>query len=167
MKQIKAFSLAKHEDPYEKWPRLTRLYFNGADTGSEIPGYIVEGQYRCSDGYLLITSHDCPFEESNDFLLLDDDFQILARNQLAVPYGAFLLNAHWPISSHSLRLHYYERLFFTLSVEKRTGLFRSRLRLVLKPFDEPENDAAASASIAELQHRLREIHKYDAESNKS
>jgi len=165
METIKAFSLAKHEGLYETWPRRTRLYFNGGDTGSEIPGYIVEGQYRCSDGYLLITSHDCPFEESNDFLLLGDDFQILARTQLAVPYGSFLLNAHWPVSSHSLRLHYYERLFFTLSVENRSGLFRSRPRLVLKPFDEPENDAAASASIAELQRRLGEIAKYHNESN--
>jgi hypothetical protein len=167
MERIDAFSLAKHEGPYEKWPRRTRLYFNGNDTGVDIPGYIVEGQYRCSEGYLLITSHDCPFEESNDFLLLGSDFRVLAQNRLGVPYASFLIHAHWPISSQSLRLHYYERLFFTLSIEKSTGFFRSLPRLALKPFDEPESDATASSSIACLQRNLQEIRQRHAKSSKT
>jgi len=163
MESIEAFTLAKHQGPYETWPLRTRLQFNNNETGTEIPGYIIEGQYRCDEGYLLITSHDCPFEESNDFILLGECFEILATEQLLVPYASFLLNAHWPVSSDSLLLHYYERLFFTLTIRKNAGLFRSRHRLVLKPFNEPENDSAANASIAELQRRLQAIREQESD----
>lgn len=67
MQSITQFSLEKHDGPYESWPRLTRLFANGVDTGKKVPGFIIEAQYQCRDGYLLITSQDCLFEESNDF----------------------------------------------------------------------------------------------------
>ena len=46
MERINAFFLEKHEGPYEKWPRRTGLFFDGKFTGTKIPGFIVEAQYR-------------------------------------------------------------------------------------------------------------------------
>ena len=156
MEKIDAFSLEKHEGPYEKWPRKTRLYFDGRDTGTKIAGYVVEGQYRCNEGFLLITSQDCPFEESNDFILLGPTFRRLATNAVLRPYNSFLLHAHWPVSDSAVLLHYYDRLFFTLSIENRA--FGLGLRLGVTRFEgEPEKDPAASASILELEQRLEAI----------
>lgn len=157
MKPISAFSLEKHEGPYEKWPMRSRLFLDEQSTGAAIPGYEIEAQYQYGDAYLIITSQDCPFEESNDFLLLDRNFKIIARNQLLVPYGSFLLHAHWPIGLNAIRLHYYERLFYTLVVQEKQGLFGLRHKLKLYRDDEPEQDPRSLASVAELQKQLEEI----------
>ena len=117
MEEIDNFSLETHQGPYEKWPRKSRLFFNETDTLVKIPGYDIEAQYKCEWGYLLITSQDCLFEESNDFILLDSKFRVLATNELLVEYGTFLLYAHWPTSSCTLRLHYLSEDFYDLSVK--------------------------------------------------
>ena len=132
MIKIESFSLEKHSGAYQHWPRQTRLFFNGVDTGSSIPGYIIEAQYRCDAGYLLITSQDCPFEESNDFLLLSADFRVLAQEMLGVPYYSYLLHNHWPVSDDAIRLHYYQQLFMTLTVRQTRGVFGGKSQLILE-----------------------------------
>ena len=37
------------------------------------------------------TSYDCPFEESQEFLLLDCEFRLLCNKRLEVMYGSYLL----------------------------------------------------------------------------
>ncbi len=157
MQQIDSFTLARHSGPYEEWPALTKLLRDGAPTGGEIPGYVIEAQYRCEYGLLLITSYDCMFEESNDFLLLDDEYRILARRSLMVPYGSFLLNAHWPVSAHSLRLHYYTRLFYVLTIKPPGGLFRRAYSLQLDCDHDADRDQRSAASVAELEARVAAI----------
>jgi hypothetical protein len=117
MQSISSLSLEQHEGPYEQWPSLTRLFLDGRDTQQKVPGYLIEGQYRCDAGYLLILSQDCPFEESCDGLLLDEQFNTLARTGLGAPYCSFLLNTHWPLSATSLRLHFYGDHFYDLHIE--------------------------------------------------
>jgi len=119
LKKIDTFSLEKHQGPYEQWPRRTRLYFRGRDTGTRITGFVIEAQYQCDEGYLLITSQDCPLEESNDFILLGPSFKELAHKGLAFPYDSFLLHAHWPVASHSIMLHYHEKLFLRSRFKER------------------------------------------------
>lgn len=63
MERIDLFTLEKHDGPYEFWRPTTELWLNGKPTGSRIPGYVIEAQYRCGTRYLLATSWDCPFEE--------------------------------------------------------------------------------------------------------
>lgn len=140
MQPIHNFSLQQHQGPYETWPRRTALLFQGDATGTEIPGYVIEAQYRCDAGYLIITSQDCPFEESNEFVLLDADFRIIARKQLLAPYAGYLLQAHWPLTHNSLRLHYDERLFYTLSIERTRGILGARHSLALTEFSDIEMD---------------------------
>jgi hypothetical protein len=94
MQIISLLSLEEHSGPYEKWPRLSRLYSDGKDTGKKIPGYVIEAQYKCQHGYLVITSQDCPYEEANDFLLLNDKFDVVAKESLGLIYSSFLIYDH-------------------------------------------------------------------------
>ena len=155
MEKIALLSLEKHQGPYELWPRLTRLYANGEDTQKKLPGFIIEAQYKCEEGYLVITSQDCPFEESNDFLLLNHAFEIVAKNGIGVPYSSFLINNHWPISEKAIRIHYDEELFYTLNIEK--ALFKRGPKLVAKRFKVFATDDQALASLADLRERLTKI----------
>lgn len=116
MQAISSLALEKHTGPYEKWPSKTRLLINGEHSAHKVNGYEIEAQYQTTFGILLITSYDCPFEEANDFYLLDGNGRPLSHCLLSAPYGSFLLNKHWPLCERTLALHYYDDLFYTIEV---------------------------------------------------
>lgn len=145
MKAIDSFSLEQHAGVYELWPRRTRLFFKGIDTGAKIPGFVIEAQYICDYGYLLVTSQDCPFEESNDFMLLTPAFRTIAHRELSAPYASFLLQAHRPISENAISLHYYENMFMTLEIQKSWGLSGRSIKLILKGARQPEGNPQVAA----------------------
>ncbi len=118
MQAIEGFSLEQHSGPYEKWPLQSRLFHDGRDTGTSVPGYVIEAQYQCAQGYLLILSHDCPFEEANDFVLLSADYKRLARRMLGVPYGTYMIEAHRPVADDALMLRYFREEYFRLSIRR-------------------------------------------------
>ncbi len=155
MEQTKQFTLETHRGPYEKWPSVSRLFVNGEDTKKSITGYLIEGQYTCADGYLLVTSMDCAFEETSHFILLDRDFNTIATNHLGVMYDTFLINSHWPISESAIRIHYYGDFFYTMSIERSAAWARGKQRLVLTPFKQFASDPQCVQSINSLQERLR------------
>lgn len=157
LEPLSIFSLASHAGPYEQWPLRTRLLVNGVETGASIPGYILEGQYRCAEGYLLIASWDCPFEESYDFILLNHTFRRLSRTSLGVPYGSFLLHAHWPLDDRSVRLHFYTAMTATLRILPAGGWFRRTPRLRLERHLIAPPDERTQVSIAELATKLAAI----------
>lgn len=119
MQPITIFTLATHEGPYEKWPLKTKLLVNGTDTGKYVPGFVVEAQYQCALGYVLITSYDCPYEESNEFLLLNDRYDVVAKSGLGVWYDTFLLEKHTPLSDTQLELDYGDGLKYRLAIEPK------------------------------------------------
>jgi hypothetical protein len=96
MHLVDLFTLETHTGPYEKWPRRTRLFADGVDTGQSVSGYVMEAQYRCAAGYLLVTSYDCLFEEANTFYLLNERFETISSTTLGVMYGTYLLEKHKP-----------------------------------------------------------------------
>lgn len=152
------FALAKHGGPYEHWPVKTALLCDGVPTGTQIEGYVIEAQYCCEAGHLLITSFDCPFEESSSFTLLDQRFHVLATAELLVPYGSFLLNAHWPLDDTTLQLHYDTRRFYRLRIVPPGGLLRRRHRLRLTRDDRAwPDDPRAAASVHALENRLAAV----------
>lgn len=153
MERIASLSLPLHAGPYDQWPRQTSLLHDGRPTATMVPGYVIEAQYRCDDGYLVVTSYDCPFEEANEFLLLSDTFHMLASTSLGQPYASYWLYAHWPVSPNEVRLHYGDALFFTLTINRRAGLFGSRRRLDLTHFTNVEGDLAAMESMVKYQQR--------------
>jgi len=60
-------------------------------TRIRIPGYTLLHQFRVDDGYLLVTDHDCPYQEATAFTLLGDDLRVLSVRQIGRMYGWFLL----------------------------------------------------------------------------
>ncbi|SNT14016.1 hypothetical protein SAMN06265795_1158 [Noviherbaspirillum humi] len=139
MEAISAFSLEQHPGPNEQRPRRTRLFRDGIDTGATVPGYVIEAQYRCKQGFLLIVSQDCPFEESNDFLLLGPDYKLLASRALIYPYETFILHSHAPAGENSLRLVYHDGLSYTLSVAPAGWKFWRSYRLTLRRIGAADN----------------------------
>lgn len=155
MEKIQSFTLERHKGPYESWPRRTRLFFNDKDTGKTVPGYVVEGQYTAGDLYLLITSQDCPFEESNDFILLNGSFEIVARDAL-VPwwFNTYLINTHWPTSDRAIRIHYHDGAIYDLRIEEISVFGIKTFKLKLKRTDDYVDDRKSQDVIVDLQTRL-------------
>lgn len=129
MQAISLFSLERHAGAYDTWPVTTRLYRDGAATTTGLPGYVIEAQYACAQGFVLVLSQDCPFEESCHVILLDAALQVRATCALQRPYQSFLLHRHWPIADDAIALHYRDDLVFVLQVVARRLGRGHRLRL--------------------------------------
>jgi hypothetical protein len=120
MHLVELFTLENHPPPYNLWPRRTRLFAHKDDTGQTVSGYVIEAQYRCAAGYLLITSYDCLFEEANTFTLLNDRFETVATKDLGAWYETFWLEKHTPTSENSLELDYGDGLVYSLTIVSDT-----------------------------------------------
>jgi hypothetical protein len=131
MEKVALFSLETHSGAYKTWPTKSGLFVDGKPTGKKLPGYVIEAQYKCSEGYLVITSFDCLYEESNAFVLLDSSFDVVAHTQLGVPYATFLIEEHWPINENAIQVRYHGDILYMLSIEE-TGWFWRRKKLRLR-----------------------------------
>lgn len=157
MTPIDGYNLEPHIGPYSSWPLTSILRVNGQVTEARVPGYFIEAQYESNLGNILITSYECPFEESNTFLLLDHSHGIVARAELGIPYDSFLLHEHWPVDESTIRLHYHENAFYTLQVLpsgswlRRKHHFRLRRELIWR------KDERMSEANARLQQQLADI----------
>lgn len=165
MQPITGFSLLTGRTyGLEPDPLKMPLYFNGQHTHTFIAGLVIEGQYRCvlpnkTSGYLVITSFDCPFEESTEFSLLDEAFKLIATTSLAQMYDSFLLYAHWPMADNRLRLHYYGQFVLDLVITAGSSWLMSRPKLKLIEVVDPQSDPQTAAVMAELTQRLAAIEK--------
>jgi hypothetical protein len=106
IQSVAIFALEKHSGPYHAWGTTSALYADGILTNQRVPGFVIEGQYACADGYILITSYDCPFEEAQNFLLLDKKYQIISQEFLGVMYGSYLLMKNYAISDSEIALEF-------------------------------------------------------------
>jgi hypothetical protein len=130
---ITKFSLEKHTGPYETWGTKSRLHVDGAPTRLRVPGFNMEAQYSIGDGYVLITSYGCPFEESQNFLLLNHGLRIVGRKCLGHAYSSFLLMRHYPIDANRIALEFAENDLRVLEIwPRRRPAFR-RLHLRRMP----------------------------------
>ncbi len=157
VRPIHRYSLEPHDGPYDSWPLTSRLLLDGKPTDARIPGHYIEAQYESPTGHLVVTSYECPFEESNSFVLLNGSLEVVARAELGVPYGSFLLHEHWPVDESTLTLHYHEDLFYRLSVVQPSGWLRASPRLKLRRERAWQQDAQMREAHARLQQRLAEI----------
>ncbi len=154
MQAIDRYRLETHNGPYASWPSTSHLIVDGRLTTQRAPGYVIEAQYRTPHGDVLITSYDCPFEESNAFVLLDAQHRCVAKKSLGGWYASFLLHAHWPINASTLVLHYAEALFFTLSVLPPWPCIGRAPRLRLRRVAHWQGDERMRASHRALQQTL-------------
>ncbi|HEY2584861.1 MAG TPA: hypothetical protein VGI81_03730 [Tepidisphaeraceae bacterium] len=98
--------MEKHLGPYETWGTTSALYADGSATGRHVPGFAIEVQYACGDGFVLITSYDCPFEEAQNFLLLDRAFRVTGREFLGVMYGSYMLMKSYVVDDSRIALEF-------------------------------------------------------------
>jgi hypothetical protein len=133
MERINAFSLEDHAGPYERWPLRSRLFFDGRDTGRSLGGYVVEAQFRVGGRYLLVTSDDCPFEETTRFYYLDGEFRVLSRKWFLTPYQSWCLQSMDPAGESSFRVVFYGDAPWLLRIRPRrlfgVGSYLSMRRL--------------------------------------
>jgi hypothetical protein len=122
MKKLNIFELSKHDGPHESWPMDTELIKNGISTGKKIPGYIIEAQYEHVYGFLLVTSWDCPFEESQSFLLLSHELDLVFEETIGAAYASVWIEGHEPINEHAVMFHCGSNLDIFVTVESANKL---------------------------------------------
>ncbi|ACY18238.1 hypothetical protein [Haliangium ochraceum] len=112
---IDEYSLEQHAGPYASWPLRSRLLHRGRPCGAALTGYVLEAQYRVGERCVLITSMDCPFEESYTIALLDERHRVLGQRRVSwtllmdvAPEGA------------RLRLRFTDRVLLLSVTPRRT-----------------------------------------------
>jgi hypothetical protein len=142
VEKISIFSLERHEGPYEKWPRRTRLFVKGEPSRTTVPGYTLLHQFLTEYGYLLVTDYDCPFEEATNFILLDQtSLKVLSCRRLSAPYGSFLLESFEWINSWSAKITFYQDDHWLLTLNLKGFPFLP-LRMHVQRIQSPEAAAA-------------------------
>lgn len=127
MKALNTFELARHDGPYDSWPLRTGLIRNGSATGKAIPGFVIEAQYEYRDGFLLVTSWDCPFEEAQTFLLLSRELDVLAEETIGAAYASVWMEGHEPIDDRAVLFHCDGDLDVLAKVDSANRLVLTRI----------------------------------------
>ena len=105
MHSIDDFSLHPRHDPDGPTGQTSRLLRAGTDTGTELPGYVLDAQYQHDGGYLFVTSWDCLFEESLTVSVTDPALRIVAQADISVPYATVWLERHEATAEGQLLLY--------------------------------------------------------------
>ena len=106
LRPITKFSLEKHAGPYHTWGTSSALCIDGVLTGKQVPGFLIEGQYARDDLSVLITSYDCPFEEAQNFLLLNAECNVISELFLGQMFGSYLLMKNYLIGDGEVALEF-------------------------------------------------------------
>lgn len=152
------YALESHPGPYDTWPATSRLIVDGVVVDTRIRGFVIDGQYETDIGTLLLTSHDCPYEETSVFTLLDAGQRVLAQRELGAPYTTMLLHGHWPIDARTLALHFHGDLFYLLRVQAPGRLPWQRHRIVLHEEHDWRKDRRMRDARERLAGELEAIH---------
>lgn len=105
MKSTSLLSLKKHSSPYEKWQLKSELLKDGKRTGKYVPGFVIEAQYVYKDHYLIVTSWDCAFEESQEFLLLSKKLDVLSKKHVGEIYSTVWIESHEVVADDQVLFH--------------------------------------------------------------
>ena len=123
MKTISLFSLTKQTSLYEAWQLKSELLKNGKCTGKFVPGFRIEAQYAYKDFYLIATSWDCDFEDSQEFLLLSKDLDVLSKKHVGEIYSTVWIENHEVVADDQVLFHCNGHL--DVLITAKTGLLPS------------------------------------------
>jgi hypothetical protein len=84
MKPVDIWSLKRTDDDEDGARSL--LYRDGVPTGTIVPGCVLEAQFSAASSTCLFITHDIPYEERLDIVLLTEPAAIIDRASL---WGAF------------------------------------------------------------------------------
>lgn len=87
MKRTQRFTLLPPRGAPDKRTSDSRLISDGQVTSVHVPGVEILDQFETVDGYLLVTGHDCPFEETFHFILLDQRLRVRSRRSLGAGFS--------------------------------------------------------------------------------
>lgn len=123
MHKITRFSFKPQPGPYETWSLCSELIDGNKPTGKFIPGFLIGAQYAYKDLYLIVTSWDCPYEESQEFILLSRDLTVLCKKHVGHIYSTILLEDHEPIAEDQALFHCNDDVDILVTI--KSGLLHS------------------------------------------
>lgn len=123
MKEISCFSFKPQPGPYETWSLCSELIQNGKRTGKFVPGFVIGAQYAYKDLYLIVTSWDCPYEESQEFILLSKDLTVLCKKHIGHIYSTVILESHKAVAEDQVLFHCNDDV--DILVTAKSGLLHS------------------------------------------
>lgn len=91
MVPIAEFALRSNLSPGAEEASRSHLLYRNHETGLLVEGVVLEQQFTCSHGYLLLTTENSPYEEGLHIYLLDRKAGVLDYLQLSHPYAAGIL----------------------------------------------------------------------------
>ena len=94
MRRIERFTLLRPDDNSDPCTADSQLISDGQVTSVGVPGIEILHQFDTVAGYLLVTDHDCPFEETFHFILLDQHLRIRSRRSLGAGFS-FVPTSGW------------------------------------------------------------------------
>lgn len=109
-----------------------RLYRGGKDTGTVVPGAVLEAQLAADSGWLLFITHDTPFEEQLDLTLIDRSCRIV---DMASLYGLYTTGNFRNLALDSDESAVFD--FFGDHAWRVTLLAKPRFRLPVPRLTEP------------------------------
>lgn len=123
MKKISLFSFNRQPGPYETWSLCSELIMNEKRTGKYVPGFVIGAQYTYKDLYLIVTSWDCPYEESQEFILLSKDLTVLCKKHIGHIYSTVILESHEAVAEDQVLFHCNDGV--DILVTAKSGLLHS------------------------------------------
>ena len=110
-------------------PSSSHLVYRGRPTGIRVSGCVLERQFACAAGYLLMTTDDSPFEEALHVQLVSREIRFLDCLDLSHPYAAAILRDVKAVSPNQVNFS-----FFGGDTWKLTVLDRPRYVLPINLF---------------------------------
>lgn len=96
----------RHDQADDQADDRARLLHQGRDTGVVLPGNDLELALDTASGLLLFITHDTPYEEQLDMVLLGPDRQVRDRAVMVWPYATGLFKLLSVRDAHHLRFEF-------------------------------------------------------------
>jgi hypothetical protein len=115
----------------------SELWLGARKLADKIPGTSLEAQFALGSAgrapFLLLTSHDVPYEEMIHVLLIDESGELIEQAELGGPYAPGLLANVQIVSEDTLSFDFQGPVRLTVHPAPRGWLRRRRLSLSRSP----------------------------------
>jgi hypothetical protein len=124
------FAVRVSSPPTNEAEPVCRLFYQGRDTGRDLPGAVLEAALEVGGEWLLFLTHDVPFEETLGIFLLGSNFNVLDRVALLAPNATGSFEDLQILSDRCVRFNFIGKEGWELELMTKPGF---RLPLVSEP----------------------------------